>query len=277
MKPLKPLSEIPDPDVARKVRALERSLEEAGGVLVALSGGVDSAVLMAAAAEVSPRVLAATASSPIHPRREIDEARRLARLVGCRHIVLRSEELQDPDFVRNPLERCYRCKLALFSRLKALAEKRGLAAVVEGSNVDDLSDFRPGERALRELCVLSPLRQADLSKAEIRQLAAWVGLPNAGRPASACLATRFPYGVEITAGALGRVERLEDTLLDMGFTRVRVRCHGDLARLEVEPEGIGRLCEPALRDAVVQAAKREGFRYVTVDLQGYRRGSLNPR
>jgi uncharacterized protein len=276
MKPIKPLTEIPDEAIAGKARALTRNLGGAGSVVVALSGGVDSAVLLAAAVEACEQVLAVTASSPVHPRRETDEARRIARLVGCEHMVLKSGELQNPDFTRNPLERCYHCKRALFISLKALAAEKGFDTVVEGSNVDDLSDFRPGEKALLELGILSPLRQADLGKAEIRKLAGWAGLPNAGLPASACLASRFPYGVEITAEALRRVERLEDTLMGMGFTQVRVRCHADLVRLEVEPRSIARLCDPAVRDTVVQAARREGFRYVTIDLQGYRRGSLNP-
>jgi uncharacterized protein len=276
MTPLRSLIEIPEKGISRKARALTENLKGLGSVLVALSGGVDSGVLLAAAGEACRRVLAVTASSPIHHRREVDEARRIARTVGCEHRTLRTRELWNPNFTRNPLERCFCCKQDLFARLKRIAEDEDLKAVVEGSNVDDLSDFRPGEKALLELGILSPLRQADLGKAEIRSLAEWVGLPNAARPASACLATRFPYGIEITPEALGQVERLEERLLDMGFSQVRARFHGDLVRLEIEPESIGRLCDPDLRDSIVQAAKREGFRYVALDLQGYRRGSLNP-
>jgi uncharacterized protein len=276
MTPLESLIEIPEEGVSRKARALTENLRNLGSVLVALSGGVDSGVLLAAAGEACRRVLAVTASSPVHHRREVEEARRVAQAVGCEHRTLRTRQLGNPDFTRNPLERCYYCRRDLFARLKRIAEDEGLKAVVEGSNVDDLSDFRPGEKALLELGILSPLRQADLGKAEIRSLAEWVGLPNAARPASACLATRFPYGIEITTEALGQVERLEERLLDMGFSQVRARFHGDLVRLEIEPESIGRLSDPALRDSIVQAAKREGFRYVALDLQGYRRGSLNP-
>lgn len=274
--PLKSLSEIPDQAIAAKVRTLMESLERLGSVVVALSGGVDSSVLLAAAAEACERVVAVTASSPIHPGRELEQARRIVRIVGCEHKILRGRELDNPDFTRNPLDRCYQCKRELFVKLKKLAGQLRLSAVVEGSNVDDLSDFRPGEKALLELGIVSPLRQANLAKSEVRELARWMELPNAGQPASACLASRFPYGVEITADALGRVERLEDILTEMGFSQVRVRYHVDLVRIEVEPEGLRRFCDTGLRDSIIQAARREGFRYVTLDLQGYRRGSLNP-
>lgn len=273
---MKPLNEIPDKAIAAKAASLLENLEGLGSVLVALSGGVDSSVLLGAAAQACGRVLAVTASSPIHPGRELEQARRIAAMMGCEHRILKSAELGNPDFTGNPLDRCYHCKRDLFRGLKALAEREGLAAVVEGSNVDDLSDFRPGERALMELGILSPLRQANFTKAEIRDLAEWAGLPNAALPSAACLASRFPYGVEITPEALARVERLEDAVIEMGFTQVRVRYHGDLVRIEVEPESIGRLLEAEARDRIVQAARREGFRFVTLDLQGYRRGSLNP-
>ena len=274
--PLKSLSEIPDGAIATKVESLLEILRGLGSVVVALSGGVDSAILLAAAAQACERVLAVTASSPIHPRRELEQARRIAGLVGCEHKVLKSGELKNEDFTGNPIQRCYHCKRELFLSLKELANRGGFRAVVEGSNVDDLSDFRPGEKALLELGIASPLRQADFTKAEIRELARWVGLPNAAQPSSACLASRFPYGVEITVGALRSVERLEDALIAMGFSQVRVRYHIDLVRIEVEPDSIGRASAGDLRDRIVQAAKREGFRFVTLDLQGYRRGSLNP-
>jgi uncharacterized protein len=274
--PLKRLTDMPAGPLTAKVERLLDNLRRLGGVVVALSGGVDSAVLLAAASEACGSVLAVTASSPIHPQRELEQARRLADLAGCEHMTLKSDELRNPLFTDNPLERCYHCKRQLFLSLRRLAEERGFQAVVEGSNVDDLSDFRPGEKALMELGIVSPLRQADLTKAEIRELAGWAGLPNAAQPSSACLASRFPYGVEITADALAAVERLEDALIGMGFSQVRVRYHGDLVRIEVEPESIGRFSAADIRDRVVQAARREGFRFVTLDLQGYRRGSLNP-
>jgi uncharacterized protein len=273
---LRPLTETADEAVAAKARALIGSLEERGRVLVALSGGIDSALLLAAAREACDRVLAVTASSPIHPRRETDEARGIARTVGCEHMILRTRELDNPDFTRNPLDRCYHCKRSLFAELKNVAAREGLAAVVEGSNVEDLSDFRPGEKALRELGIESPLRQADLRKSEIRTLARWIGLPNAERAASACLATRFPYGTEITADALGRVERLEDLLIRKGFGQVRARYYIDMVRIEVESDAVERFFDAGLRDGVIQAARREGFRHVALDLRGYRQGSLNP-
>ncbi len=274
--PLKLLSEIPQGAIATKVESLLENLRNLGSVVVALSGGVDSGVLLSAAVQSCERVLAVTASSAIHPRRELEQARRVAELAGCEHKVLKSGELKNPDFTGNPIQRCYHCKRELFLRLKQVAERRGFRAVVEGSNVDDLSDFRPGEKALMELGIVSPLRQANFTKAEIRELARWAGLPNADQPSAACLASRFPYGVEITVDALSSVERLEDALVEMGFSQVRARYHIDLVRIEVEPDSIGRASAGDLRDRIVQAARREGFRFVTLDLQGYRRGSLNP-
>ena len=274
--PLKSLSEIPQGAIAAKAESLLENLRNLGSVVVALSGGVDSGVLLSAAVQSCERVLAVTASSAIHPRRELEQARRVAGLGGCEHKVLKSGELKNPDFTGNSIQRCYHCKRELFLRLKQVAERRGFRAVVEGSNVDDLSDFRPGEKALMELGIVSPLRQANFTKAEIRGLARWVGLPNADQPSAACLASRFPYGVEITVDALSSVERLEDALIEMGFSQVRVRYHIDLVRIEVEPHSIGRASAGDLRDRIVQAARREGFRFVTLDLQGYRRGSLNP-
>jgi uncharacterized protein len=271
--PLRSLSEITEGPLAPKVANLMENLRSLGSAVVALSGGVDSALLLAAAAQACDRVLAVTASSAIHPGRELEQARAIAGLVGCEHEVVRSGELKNPEFTANPLERCYVCKRELFLGLKRLAERRGFRTVVEGSNVDDLSDFRP---ALMELGIVSPLRQADLAKAEIRDLAGRLGLPNAAQPSSACLASRFPYGVEITAEALAAVERLEDVMIEMGFSRVRVRYHVDLVRIEVDPEDIERVAAGRVRDRIVQAARREGFRFVTLDLQGYRRGSLNP-
>jgi uncharacterized protein len=189
---------------------------------------------------------------------------------------LKTDELSDPKFSLNPLERCYHCKRVLFLKLNKMADSEGLAAVVEGSTVEDLSDFRPGEKALLEMRVVSPLRQADFSKSEVREISRLIGLPNWDKPAAACLASRFPYGVEITASGLGRVGGREEMGGERGFRQVRARYHGDLVRLEVDPDRVDMICRGAARDRIVQAARREGFRYVTVDLQGYRRGSLNP-
>ena len=277
--PLRPISEAArGGELAVKAGSLLEHLASFRSVLVAFSGGVDSSLLLAAAAEACPgKVLAVTVSSPVFPARELEDARRIARLAGCPHRVLKADVLANPLFSSNPGDRCYHCKKGIFERLLGIAAAEGLAGVVEGSNVDDLSDYRPGEKALRELGIASPLRQADFTKADVRALSEKIGLPESGRPAMACLASRFPHGTEITAGALARIERLEDLLISLGFRQVRARYHGDLVRFEVDPGLLGEAVTSAVRDRIVQAARREGFRFVTLDLHGYRMGSLNPR
>jgi len=263
--------------LAAKSAELLRVLEGLCPVLVAFSGGVDSSLLLAAAVEAcGDRVLAAVASSPTYPRRELEEARGTASAIGARLLVVETRELDDPVFRSNPVDRCYHCKRELFAGLIRLARDEGYGALVEGSNVDDLGDFRPGERAVRELAVASPLRRAGLVKAEVRELARRIGLSNWDKPAAACLASRFAYGTEITREGLARVERLEDSLLAMGFRQVRARCHGDLVRIELEPEGVERAACPEVRSRIVEAAAREGFRFAALDLRGYRTGSFNP-
>jgi uncharacterized protein len=274
---LRKISDTSPGPLAAKAGALLGILARMEGVLVALSGGVDSSLLLAACVEAcSGRVLAATAASPIFPRRESDSAKQIALLAGASRRVVKTRELEDPVFRRNPHDRCYHCKLGVFARLKQIAQEEGLAFVIEGSTVDDLADFRPGERALMELGIQSPLRQADFTKADVRRLAREIGLPNWDKAASACLASRVPYGTEITREVLGRIEHVENVLHDMGFAQVRARYYGDMVRLEIAPEEIESAVRPDTRDRIIQAAKRHGFRFVTLDLQGYRTGSLNP-
>lgn len=264
-------------DLERKCGSLLKILRSLCPVVVAYSGGVDSSLLLAAAFEAcGGRALAVTASSPTYPRRELDAARGVVSLVGAEQRVMRTRELDDPAFRQNTLARCYLCKRELFLAVVRMAREEGYSGVVEGSTVDDLRDFRPGEKALIELGITSPLREASFTKADVRELARLIGLPNWDKPAAACLASRFPYGSEITREGLLKVERVENVLLDLGFGQVRARCHGDLLRIEVEPESLARAAAADVRDKVVQAARREGFRFVTVDLQGYRTGSFNP-
>ena len=262
--------------MTEKLAHLKELLREMDGAVVAFSSGVDSTFLLRVAHEVlGERVIAATIRSHTFPKRELDEAVAFCRAEGVRHEIIDSEELDIPGFAANPPDRCYHCKRELFSRLLAFAHANGLAAVLEGSNLDDDGDYRPGRRAIKELGIRSPLHEAGLSKAEIRALSREMGLPTSDKPSFACLASRFPYGERITAGALERVERAEQWLLDagLGLRQLRVRSHGDLARIEVPPGDIPRL---AARAAEVAAALKElGFSYVALDLLGYRTGSMN--
>ena len=259
-----------------KLERLRERLRVIGGAVVAFSSGVDSTFLLRVAhEELGDRVVAATARSHSFPKRELDEATAFCRAEGVRHVVIDSEELDIPGFAENPPDRCYHCKRELFGKLLAFARDNGLAAVLEGSNIDDDGDYRPGRRAIRELGILSPLHEAGLTKAEIRVLSREMGLPTFDKPSFACLASRFPYGERITVRGLERVEKAEQWLLDAGWglTQLRVRSHGDLARIEVPPADIPRL---AARAAEIAAAFKDlGFAYVTLDLLGYRTGSMN--
>ncbi len=244
-------------------------------VAVAYSGGVDSTLLLKVAVETlgAENVLAVTALSATYPARERADARSLAERVGARQVLIKTSELKDHNFRANPPERCFYCKKELFARLKKVAARHGIKAVVDGSNLDDAKDFRPGGRAKRLYDVTSPLAEAGFTKQEIRKLAKQWKLPNWNKPSQACLASRIPYGESITEERLVRIEKAEEAMKRLGFDPVRVRDYGRTARLEVAPDQLANLVKKRL--AVVRHLKKCGYVYVTMDLEGFRSGSMN--
>ena len=245
-------------------------------ILVAYSGGVDSAYLAYAATAARPdAVLCVTADSPSYPRRHRDLAVRIAREFNLRHEIINTAEMDRPEYRANPANRCYYCKHELYTHLSAIAQARKIAVVVDGNNADDRGDYRPGRQAAREFGVRSPLDDAGLTKTEIRELSREAGLPTWDEPASACLSSRIPYQSEVTVAKLQMVERAEEALRTLGFRVCRVRHHDTLARLEISREEMPRALEPETNAAIVRELKAAGYKYVSLDLQGYRTGSLN--
>ncbi len=263
-------------ELEKKYEDLKEYLKSLGGVAVAVSGGVDSSFLLKAAKEaLGDRVIAVTATSEFHPKRELNEAKDLCEHLGVRQIFCSSGAMEMPEFLKNPPDKCYLCKKELFEKICAIAERNGFSYVAEGSNMDDTGDYRPGMRAIRELCVLSPLQRAGLYKHEIRQLSKKLGLSSWDKPSFACLATRFVYGEPITSEKISMVGAAEQLLLDLGFSQVRVRMHGQMARIEVTLEEMDRLLDDKVRQQIYTKLKALGFSYVTLDLGGYRMGSMN--
>jgi uncharacterized protein len=275
VKTVVPKSMIPRVTRAKEER-LRRILRRLGNVMVAFSGGVDSTYLLKVAAEeLGKNVLAVIARSETYPEREVRAAVALARTFGVRRLVIKTEEIDNPAFAENSPLRCYHCKSELFSRLKDLAEQKSIPHLLDGSNSDDRDDYRPGALAGKELGVRSPLKEVGLTKSEIRLLSKEMGLPTWDKPSLACLASRFPYYTEIERRTLLQVARAEEVLRSLGLSQVRVRHHGDIARLEIDPEEFPRVMKSGARRKLISGLKKAGYAYVTLDLEGYRTGSLN--
>jgi pyridinium-3,5-biscarboxylic acid mononucleotide sulfurtransferase len=263
-------------ELHEKLNRLKEQLRSLGSAAVAYSGGVDSTFLLKVAYEVlGDNVVAVTARSSTYPEREFNEAVKYIKEIGAKHIVIISEELEIEGFSQNPKNRCYFCKRELFSKIRALADEKGINAVLDGSNLDDTGDYRPGMQAAKEIKVISPLKENGLTKNDIRQLSKEMDIPTWNKPSFACLSSRFPYGNEITEPKLKMVEQAEQFLLNLGFRQLRVRHHEDIARIEVASHERSKFFDEDLMDKVAEEFKKIGYKYVTLDMQGYRTGSMN--
>ncbi len=260
-----------------KLEKLQNSLRDFKRVLIAYSGGVDSTFLLHISKEILGRenVLAVIAESPTYPVEEVENAIKIADSLGVKCRIIRTEEFSDENFVSNPRERCYYCKKELFEKMRTLANENGIKTIVDGSNADDVNDYRPGSRAKEEFGIRSPLLEADLTKDEIRRLSKEAGLPTWNKPSMACLASRIPYGTRIDEVVLKMVGEGEKFLKSLGFEQLRVRHHASIARIEVDPESLPRVMEQRLMDSIVKKFEELGYVYVTLDLKGYRPGSMN--
>lgn len=261
-------------DLQVKNQQLGQILREMGEVIVAFSAGIDSTFVLARAAEeLGDKVLAVTAASETFPERELNEAIELAKKLGVRHEIMQIIEMENPHFVANNPDRCYHCKSGLYSSLTELARERQIPWILDGANMDDLGDYRPGRRAAKEYEIRSVLQEADFYKSELRELSRKMGLPNWNKPSFACLSSRIPYGNVITLEKVEQLDRGEEALRNMGFTQIRIRHHDAIARIEVPPAEFARVLEMA--EQITAVLKEQGFTYVTLDLQGYRSGSMN--
>ena len=259
-----------------KLEKLKQYIAGLGSLAVGFSGGVDSSLLTAVAHEVlGDRLIAVTGADASVPEREVEEAKRFCKERGIRHIICRVDPLKEEGYRHNSPDRCYFCKHGIFTEVKKIAEENGIEYMAEGSNMDDIGDYRPGLRAAAELSVKSPLREAGLTKSEIRLISKEMGLPTWSKPSLACLATRIPYGEEITPEKLKTIDNAEQLLIDSGLSNVRVRAHGEIARIEIDPSEFEKILDKKITDKTVRYLKEHGFKYVTLDLEGYSLGSMN--